>query len=127
MVTEYDPDVEPEATAWLATPEDVRLDLIATYHRCGRVSLPSPRLHAAIHAVVENQLALGELEVVNAVKRLQNEGLGRHDAIHAVGTVLAEHLSDVLHTGGERSRGVHRQYFERLNGLTADEWRQSGQ
>jgi hypothetical protein len=125
MVNEYDPDVEPEASAWLDTPEGVRLDLVAAYHQRRRVRLPSPRLHAAIHAVVENQLALGELDVVNAVKRLQNEGLGRHDAIHAVGMVLTEHLSDVLQTGSEPSPSVHKRYFERLNSLTADEWRQS--
>ena len=87
--------------------------------------MPSPPLHAAIHATVENQVALGELDVVNALKRLQNEGLGRHDAIHAIGTVLSEHLVDVLKTGGEPSREIHKPYFDRLKRLTADEWRRS--
>ena len=127
MISEYDPDAQPDADAWQNTPEDVRLDLVTTYHRRHRVSLPRPRLHAAIHVVVENQLALGELDVVNAVKRLQNEGLDRHEAIHAVGTVLIEHLSDVLHAAGEPGPNVHKEYFKRLSDLTADDWRQSGE
>ena len=126
MISEYDPDAEPDADAWQKTPEDVRLDLVITYHCRHRVSLPRSPLHAAIHVVVENQLALGELDVVNAIKRLQNEGLDRHEAIHAVGTVLIEHLSDVLHAAGEPGPDVHKEYFKRLGDLTADDWRQSG-
>jgi hypothetical protein len=125
-VDEYDPDEEWDATDWLGMPEGRRLFLIAEYHQRRRVSLPSLRLHAALHATVENQVALGELDVVNALKRLQNEGLGRHDAIHAIGMVLTEHLDNVLGAGGRPSAELHKPYFERLRHLTADEWLRSG-
>jgi hypothetical protein len=40
------------------------------------------------HVVVENQVALGEAtSVPEALDRLINEGLDRHDAVHAVGSV----------------------------------------
>jgi hypothetical protein len=45
------------------------------------------------HVIVENQVALGEAYPVQSVLlRLMEEGLDRHDAIHAIGSVLAERL-----------------------------------
>jgi hypothetical protein len=52
------------------------------------VRLPNAQLHAVIHVVVENQLALGEEVVVETLARLQREGLGRHDGVHAIGSFL---------------------------------------
>ena len=54
--------------------------------------------HAALHAIVENQIALNLEPVVRAMHRLRNEGLTRHDAVHAIGSVVAEHLFDILKT-----------------------------
>jgi hypothetical protein len=49
----------------------------------------SIRAHAANHVIVENQLAMGDATVVPAtLARLMQEGLDRHDAIHAIGSVL---------------------------------------
>ena len=106
---------------WLASTEADRLEMVMAYHRRRRISLPNRRVHAVIHVVVENQLALAERVVVEAFERLQNEGLSRHDAIHAIGMVLTEHLYDVMKTGGEPSPELHSPYFERLKQLTADE------
>jgi hypothetical protein len=78
---------------WLGTDEGERIELVSAYHRRQKIKLPNSQLHAVIHVVVENQLALGEETVVNTLSRLQGEGLSRHDAIHAIGSVLAENLN----------------------------------
>jgi hypothetical protein len=42
-----------------------------------------------LHGIVENQIALGdELPVERTVKRLIAEGLDRHNAIHAIASVI---------------------------------------
>ena len=122
----YDPEVGPIGSEWLETREADRFEMVTAYHRRRRISLPNPRLHAAIHAVVENQVALGEEVVVEALERLQKEGLNRHEAVHAIGMVLGEHIYDVLKEGGEVTPELHAPYFERLKHLSAGEWRRSG-
>jgi hypothetical protein len=101
--------------------------MVSEHHRRHRISLPNERIHAVIHVVVENQIALGEEVVIEAVERLQREGLTRHETIHAIGMVLAEHLFDVLKTGGEPLPELHAPYFDRLKHFSADEWRRSGE
>ncbi len=42
-----------------------------------------------MHVVVENQIAMGdEIPVRDTLVRLMSEGLDRHDAVHAIATVL---------------------------------------
>ena|SRR5437763_394525 len=100
--------------------------MVTAYHRRRHISLPNYRLHATIHVVVENQIALGEQVVVEALERLRNDGLSRHEAIHAIGTVLGEHLYDVLKAGGAPTPELHAPYFERLKHYSAEDWRRSG-
>ena len=53
----------------------------------------SPRMHLAIHAVVERQLAADEPEGVAAIaQELGQLGLSRHDVRHEIGCVMAEHM-----------------------------------
>jgi len=122
----YDPDVEPSATEWLETDEAERIALVESYHRRRRIQVPQLTLHATIHAVVENQVALGEAEVVDALVRLRAEGLTRHDAVHAVGMVLAEHIYDLLKSMPAKTSDPNAPYLKRLRGLTAAEWLRSG-
>jgi hypothetical protein len=117
----YDPDT-PRPADWLQTDEGERIELVSSYHRGRNVNLPDAQLHAVIHVVVENQLALGEPVVVETLARLQNEGLSRHDALHAIGSVLAPHLYELLQESAEASRDPYRRYLERLSTLTAKEW-----
>lgn len=122
----YDPHVGPVAAEWLEMPEAERIDMVAAYHRRRRISLPNRQLHSIIHVVVENQLALGEHIVIQALERLLDGGLDRHEAIHAIGMVLSEHIFALLKRGGEPAVNAQAPYFERLQRLTADEWRRSG-
>lgn len=122
----YDPEVEPSKTEWLATGEAERIALVESYHRRHRIRLPRLTVHATIHVVVENQLALGEAVVIDALARLRTEGLTRHDALHAVGMVLAEHIYGILKAAPTDTSDPNPPYFDRLRRLTAAEWLRSG-
>ena len=124
-MTTYDPDKPPNATQWLAQDEGVRLMLVTNYHQGMDLPEPRLRLHAAIHVVVENQIALGEEAVIDAMTRLQAEGLSRHDAVHAIGMVVSEHLFEILRTDSDDTVKKTTPYLDRLKQLTADAWRKS--
>lgn len=120
----YDPDTPLPPEDWLRTDEFERLELVSSYHRRKKIRLPNAQLHAVIHVVVENQLALGEELVVRTLARLQAEGLGRHDAVHAIGSVLVEHLSALMQPDdGSTSSEAYQRYLERLQQLTANNWK----
>jgi hypothetical protein len=125
-VNTYDPDVSPSPAKWLQLDEAERLELVARYHQSKQIRLPNAELHAVIHIVVENQVALGEEVVTRTLVRLGSEGLGRHEAIHAVGSVLAEHLYDLLHERSGINDDVYTRYIEGLENLTAATWRAQG-
>jgi hypothetical protein len=119
----YDPDTSPALADWLRTDEGERIELVSSYHRRKKIKLPNPQLHSVIHVVVENQLALAEEIVVKTVARLQGEGLGRHDALHAIGSVLAEDLYMLMQERDDSSGEIYQRYLKRLQGLTAKNWR----
>jgi hypothetical protein len=121
----YNPLRAPDPTSWLATEEGQRIVLVVDYHRRTRVKLPNQRLHAAIHVAVENQIAMGdELPVHGVLDRLQAEGLDRHDAIHAIGSALAEHMGDLLKSGNPKG-DANDAYWSMLSRLTAKGWRRA--
>ena len=117
----YDPLQTLDPSDWLALGESARIDLVVKYHRGGEVELPNETLHATIHVVVENQLALGVDPVPATIARLMRQGLDRHEAVHAVGAIFAEDIYD-LSNAGER-KWDHRRYRKRLDKLTAKRWR----
>lgn len=119
----YDPDHAPDPVEWLALDEDERLIRIEDYHLREGIELPNHRVHASFHLVVENQIALGdELPVRRVVARLMEEGMDRHEALHAVCTVLAVHLHEIMQGGAARPIS-HAAYNEAVEKLTAEGWR----
>ena len=87
----YDPLNAPDPDEWQSMDEDERITLVMEHHRESGVELPNEQLHAVVHVVVENQIALGdEMSAQATLERLMREGLDRHDAIHAVGSVLVD-------------------------------------
>ena len=62
-----------------------------------------------------------------ALQRLRQEGRTRHEALHALGAVLARHIGHVLPPGGGAGDARGR-YVADLEGLSADSWglRRSG-
>jgi hypothetical protein len=119
----YDPDASQASADWLETDEGERIELVSAYHLRKKIQLPNAQLHAVIHVIVENQLALGEEIVVETLARLQKEGLSRHDALHAIGSVLAADLYELMQDGAEATGDAYRRYLERLKKLTANNWR----
>jgi hypothetical protein len=122
----YDADVGPPAAEWLATAEADRIRIVEAYHRRQRIKLPRPTLHATIHVVVENQIAIGEDVVIDAMARLQREGLSRHESLHAVGMILTEQLYGLLKGNIAPGSDPNSRYRERVQHLSADDWRNSG-
>jgi hypothetical protein len=117
----YDADQPPDPEAWLALDEDDRLLLIRRHHR-GRVERTlhgaayNRELHAALHQIVESQVASGEPAVTGeTVRRLCAEGLRRHAAIHAVADVLVR----VLAEGQPHDEAS---WARKLRALSAGDW-----
>ena len=118
----YDPEQTPNAAEWLALDEQERITLATKYHRAARIKLPNVKMHATIHAVVENQVAEGHEPVVRAITRLTSGGLSRHDAVHAIGSVLAEHMFDILHDTSPNEHPMVN-YDAAVERLTSESWR----
>jgi hypothetical protein len=123
-VTNYDPEIAPDPTAWLTLDEQERMHIVETYHRTAGIGLPNVKVHAAFHAMVENQLAEGLECVVRAMARLTSEGLSRHDALHAIGSVVAELQFDAaeLKTQDDANT-IQSRYNAAVERLSAKEWR----
>jgi hypothetical protein len=124
--TDYDPDVGPDPADWLALEEGQRLRRARDYHERYDALLAEPEAHAAFHVVIENQIAMGdETPAREALDRLMAEGLSRHEAVHALGSVLAETIVATAHGGGgedaERSRADA--YNDAIARITAEDWR----
>jgi hypothetical protein len=117
----YDPAKAPDTATWLALDETQRLDLVSAYHRRMRVELPNANLHASAHVIVENQLAEGFALAKDALDRLRAEGLDRHEAIHAIGSVLMGHVWKILGEGA-KTPNPNESYFQALRSLTVRSW-----
>ncbi len=123
----YDADRPPKPEAWLALDEDTKIDLVVADHRRRHPRTPWVRLHATFHTIVENQLAASDAVVVETLKRLQTEGLSRHDAVHAIGSVLAAQVYQALkHEGPATGEDLNKAYAAELRMLTAESWHNAG-
>jgi hypothetical protein len=123
-VRHYNPEVAPDPEEWLALDEQERIQLAEAHHRAARIKLPNVKAHACFHAIVENQLAEGLEPVVRAMARLMNEGLSRHDALHAIGSVVSDHFFEAMHTKDKDfANTAHARYNDAVERLTAKEWR----
>jgi hypothetical protein len=124
-IERYDPFEAPDRRQWLALDEAERIDLVEDYHRDAGIHVPDLKLHATLHAIVENQIALGdELPVERTLRRLMAEGLDRHDALHAMSMELIMHVRDLVHQD-EAPADTNQPYFDALERLTAEGWRRS--
>jgi uncharacterized protein len=118
----YDPIEPPDPAAWRDLDAQERLILIEAFHRRAGDEAQSPQLHAVVHATVEDQVAAGEDIVCDTLARLQGEGLDRHEAIHAIGSIMTKHLYAALKSKAEPGN-LHDAYLAEVETLTADRWR----
>ena len=125
----YDADKAPDPEAWLELDEQERIDLTIKYHRRYHLAMgESPQVHGIAHVIVENQVAAGDATVVPVtLARLMREGLDRHDAIHAIGSVLMGVVFDVITKKLETGVDINARYGRELCGLTAESWRAQAQ
>lgn len=119
----YDPAKAPDPTEWLSLDEAERIRLVRDYHRRARIRAPNARLHAMFHVIIENQTALGdELPVRRALERLMAGGLDRHEAVHAVASVLTDHLHDLMQDADSKVFPLDA-YNAAIERLTVESWR----
>lgn len=122
---DYDPMTAPEADDWLSLDEDERIELVVEHHRREQVELPNARVHAVIHVVVENQAAMADdVPTGAALERLVGEGLDRHEAVHAIGGVVVEFMTDLLQEVGPTEFDNDR-FTDELDKLDAATWLES--
>ena len=124
-MNQYDPLEAPDPEEWLAMDEAERILLAEEYHQRARIRLPNVKLHAVMHVIIENQVALGdEVPAQRTLGRLMAEGLDRHQGIHAISSVLAEHMYDPTHEA-ESEGDSNQRYFAALERLTAESWQRT--
>lgn len=115
----YNPNQAPDPDEWNALDEGERMLLVKQDHKRKRIRLPNETAHATFHVVVENQVAMGEeMNVARTLQRLMSAGLDRHDAIHAIGFVLADHMRNLM--SGAASTFNEIQYASDLDALTPE-------
>ena len=119
----YNPLQAPDPEEWLAFDEQEKMDLVEQYHHKARIRLPNATLHATMHTIVENQIAMGEeLPVKRKLQQLIEEGLDRHEAIHAIAWILSLQMARTMKSAG-RPSDASKSYFAALEDLTAENWR----
>jgi hypothetical protein len=119
----YDADFAPDPAYWLDMDESLKTRAVEEHHRglADHPDTPNKRLHALVHVIVENQLASGDpTEVRATLERLVGAGLSRHEAIHAIGSVMAEAIFEVQKKGTPFDRAATARSLEHLR---ADVWR----
>ena len=119
----YDPETAPDPEEWLQLDEQQRINLAEEHHRSERIELPNVKAHAAFHAIVENQIAEGLDSVIRALERLRKEGLSRHEAVHAIASVVTDQFYDLMHGGSADAADVFQaRYNAAVERLTVKEW-----
>lgn len=122
--TSYNPEKQPDSGEWLAMPEGERIRSVSTHHMMNRERSGNAKAHAAIHVIVENQVAMGFGPTVRAFERLQKQGLSRHDCVHAVGSVLSEYMFSALRDPNAADpSSLQAQVNAAIERLEAESWR----
>ena len=119
---EYKASNAPNPKEWLALDEALRLELVVDFVKKFEKNVENAaiRIHASIHVIVENQLALESEPTPATYSRLIAQGLSRHEAIHAIGAVISEDMFEIMK--GNKDQAMTR-YKDRLEKLTAKRWK----
>lgn len=122
-LVKYDPQKNPNPGIWLSLSEAERVFEVQKYHT--DAGIPPPKnatLHALFHVVVENQIALGDEFIARAtLERLMDEGLDRHEAVHAIGSVVAGHAYKAVNEKDQIGDAAA-VYKQKLKALSAADW-----
>ncbi len=121
----YDPDFPLPSSEWLNMSESERLQRVTQYHTVNRIKAGSVQAHAAFHVTVENQIAMGQDSTVKAMARLQKDGLPRHEALHAIASVIAKQVYGVLRSppgADDQSSDLQALLDSAIDALDAQAW-----
>lgn len=122
--TSYNAEKAPSPTDWLELPEQERIRVVSTFHMVHRLKSGNAKAHAAIHVIVENQIAMGFGPTVRAMARLQTQGLSRHDSLHAVGSVVSGYMFEAMRKPAEAdSQTLQSEINAAIERLDAESWR----
>ena len=122
----YDPNLPLDEEQWSDLDESEQIDLVMNYHRRSGEKLPDLKVHASLHVIVENQVVMDdETPIAATLGRLMNEGLDRHDAIHAIAAVLSKIMFDAM--SSKSGDDISAEYFREVAELTAAKWRAEAQ
>jgi hypothetical protein len=97
-----------------------RLPVLRSRNFAGRAA----KAHAIFHVIVENQPRSATKSPCGGLDRLMGEGLDRHEAIHAVASVLSGHVFDIARANPPRP-DPNAAYFAALGKLTVETWRRA--
>lgn len=122
----YDPSKRLDPAWWSSLASDERVSLAEAAHVApGAWHFPirDSRAHAIMHVVVENLVAQGEETPIYAtLQKLARQGLERHDAIHALSTVFAEHARAIGAGRAEGDDPPPEAQVKRAAAVTASSW-----
>ncbi len=120
----YDPLAAPDPQDWLALDEQERISLVEQYHRRNNVRLPSVKVHSAFHVIAENQIALGdEMPVAAKLQQLMQEGLDRHEAVHAIASVASRLFYHTMKQ--DLQEDLNQWYAREIEKLTKKTWEEA--
>lgn len=91
----YDANKTPNRNEWLALDKTKQLTLIRDYHQNESMDDRALTSHCGMHAAVETQIAQNTPGVRDALGRLRKQGIDRHNAVHAIGLILLQHMRQV--------------------------------
>lgn len=119
----YDANHGPESSAWLALDEEEQMERVGKYHELSAKpgdKPPSMQRHVGMHVLVEQQIARAEPAAApKALARLMRDGMSRHDAVHAIGFILTEHMKKAMDS---RTPVDESAYGAELDQLTLKSW-----
>lgn len=121
----YNPLQDPDPQEWLSLDEQERIGLIKKFHKKAKIRMPNVTAHSAMHAMIENHIARGDELPNRKLRQLMDEGLDRHDAIHAMAWILSLQIYRAMKSGG--SSNWFKSYLASLEDLTAENWLRSGE
>lgn len=121
--TYYDPDNAPDPTEWRALEVQERIRVVVAYHSTAKKDTKKPKVHALLHVNVENMLLQARGPATRAMSRLMEEGLTRHQAIHALATVWLVYPVDSWSGDTSQSpREKQAAFNHAMENLSIDEW-----
>lgn len=95
----YDPLAPPDPERWLATDEGERIAEASAYHRRAGLAMGDrsrDTLHASMHVIVENRLAMDVEGTRQELASLLARGMDRHEAVHVLAEGVAGEMFDIM-------------------------------